>query len=50
MSMDYLESGEAGAAAPATSAGNNPSTWSGLIVIIALALLMGTRKSFRRFM
>lgn len=48
--MDYLESGETQASVPATSAGNNPSTWSGTIVLVALVALYATRKSFRRFM
>lgn len=48
--MDYLESGDTQATAPATSAGNNPSTWSGTIVLVALVALFATRKSFRRFM
>jgi LPXTG-motif cell wall-anchored protein len=33
-----------------TGAGNNPSTWAGVIVLIALFGLGVTRKSFRRFM
>lgn len=49
MGMDYLESGDA-PKVPSTSAGNNPSTWSGAIVLGAVALLYLTRRSFRRFM
>lgn len=50
---DYVEAGDGatnGRTMPATSAGNNPSTWSGVMVIGAVLVLMATRRSFRRFM
>lgn len=54
MPMDYLETGtpapDKRPGLPAHSAGNNPSTWAGLVVLFALGGLAVIRKSFRRFM
>lgn len=50
---DYLETGEpaqGSSPVPVTGMGNNPSTYAGLIVLGAVAVLIGMRKSFRRFM
>lgn len=49
---DYVESGDGTTTRrmPASSAGNNPSTWSGVMVLGAVLVLMATRRSFRRFM
>lgn len=49
--MDYLEAGAT--EAPPTlqhGMGNNPSTWAGVIVLLALLILVAARSSFRRFM
>lgn len=49
---DYVESGTVSGSTPkvVTGAGNNPSTWAGIIVLAALFGLGVFRKSFRRFM
>lgn len=51
---DYVETGVSEGYGKAerivTGAGNNPSTWAGIIVLAALVGLSVTRKSFRRFM
>ena len=51
--FDYVETGTPSQAAhpsKVTGAGNNPSTYAGVIVLFALATLALTRKSFRRYM
>lgn len=35
---------------PATGAGNNPSTWAGVLVLGSVALLILSRRSLRRYM
>lgn len=51
-SMAYLETGDPDAprTRPATGAGDNPSTWAGVIVLTAVLGLIVMRRGFRNFM
>ena len=52
---DYIPSGSSSPNDPTAiqlphGGGNNPSTWAGILVIVAIVGLGVTRKTFRRFM
>lgn len=50
--MPYLESGDPDSprTRPQTGAGDNPSTWAGVIVLGAVLGLVIMRRGFRNFM
>jgi hypothetical protein len=52
--VTYLQAGavdtKAEGGPQATPAGNNPSTWAGVIVVGALVVLLVARRSFSRYL
>jgi len=51
--MAYLETGDdpgTKSRVPSTGAGDNPSTWAGIIVLASLVGLIVIRRGFRNFM